>query len=56
VLDVTLGVLISPANKDKKIGLNAPTDWDDMIALMKQYNDLDPKADAKTFYTNDFVN
>ncbi len=56
VLDVTLGVLISPANKDKKIGLNVPSDWDDMIALMKQYNDLDPKADAKSFYTNDFVN
>jgi len=56
VLDVTLSVLISPANKDKKIGLNVPSDWDDMIALMKKYNDLDPKADAKTFYTNDFVN
>ena len=56
VLDVTLSVLISPANKEKKIGLNVPSDWDDMIALMKQYNDLDPKADAKSFYTNDFVN
>ncbi|HKF72314.1 MAG TPA: ABC transporter substrate-binding protein [Stellaceae bacterium] len=56
VLDVTLSVLISPSNKDKKIGLNVPSDWDDMVALMKQYNDLDPKADAKTFYTNDFVN
>jgi NitT/TauT family transport system substrate-binding protein len=56
VLDVTLSVLTSPANKDKKIGLNVPSDWDDMIALMKKYNDLDPKADAKSFYTNDFVN
>ena len=56
VLDVTLGVLFSAANKDKKIGLNVPSDWDDMIALMKKYNDLDPKADPKTFYTNEFLN
>ena len=56
VLDVTLGVLFSAANKDKKVGLNVPSDWDDMIALMKKYNDLDPKADAKTFYTNEFLN
>jgi NitT/TauT family transport system substrate-binding protein len=56
VLDVTISVLISPANKDKKLGLNVPSDWEDMIALMKKYNDLDPKADAKSFYTNDFVN
>ena len=56
VLDVTIGVLISPANKDKKLGLNVPADWEDMVALMKKYNDLDPKADAKSFYTNEFVN
>jgi NitT/TauT family transport system substrate-binding protein len=56
VLDVTLSVLVSPANKEKKIGLHVPSDWEDMIALMKKYNDLDPKADAKSFYTNDFVN
>lgn len=56
VLDVTLGVLFSAANKDKKLGLNVPSDWDDMVALMKKYNDLDPKADAKSFYTNEFLN
>jgi NitT/TauT family transport system substrate-binding protein len=56
VLDVTLSVLVSPANKEKKIGLHVASDWEDMIALMKKYNDLDPKADAKSFYTNDFVN
>jgi NitT/TauT family transport system substrate-binding protein len=56
VLDVTIGVLISPANKDKKLGLNVPSDWEDMVALMKKYNDLDPKADAKSYYTNEFVN
>lgn len=56
VLDVTISVLTSPANKDKKIGLNVPSDWEDMVALMKKYNDLDPKAEAKSFYTNEFVN
>ena len=56
VLNVTLSVLFSKANKDKKIGLNVASDWEDMIALMKKYNDLDPKADPKSFYTNDFLN
>ena len=56
VLDVTISVLTSPANKEKKIGLNVPSDWEDMVALMKKYNDLDPKAEAKSFYTNEFVN
>ena len=27
VLDVTLGVLYSAANKDKKLGLNVESDW-----------------------------
>ena len=40
MLDVTLGVLYSKANKDKKLGLNVPADWDDMLDLMKKYNDL----------------
>jgi len=26
-----------------------------MVTLMKKYNDLDPKVEAKQFYTNDFV-
>ncbi|WP_108661800.1 ABC transporter substrate-binding protein [Acuticoccus kandeliae] len=55
VLDVTLGVLYSNANKDKVLGLNVESDWNDMVALMKEYNDLDPDADPTTFYTNEFV-
>jgi NitT/TauT family transport system substrate-binding protein len=55
VLNVTLGVLFSKGNTEKKVGLNVPSDWDDMIALMKKYNDLDPKADPKSFYTNEFL-
>ena len=55
VLKVTLGILYSPANKDKVLGLNVDSDWADMIALMKKFNGLDPNADPKSFYTNAFV-
>jgi NitT/TauT family transport system substrate-binding protein len=55
VLDVTLGLLYSNANTDRKIGMNVPSDWEGMVALMKEYNDLDPNADPASFYTNDFI-
>jgi NitT/TauT family transport system substrate-binding protein len=55
VLDVTLGVLYSKANKDKKLGLNVGSDWDDMLALMKTYNGLETDKPASAFYTNDFL-
>lgn len=55
VLDVTLSVLYSKANTDKKLGMNMPADWDDMLALMKKYNDLKTDKPASAFYTNDFV-
>ncbi len=55
VLDVTLGLLYSAANKDRTLGLNVPEDWVSMVDLMKKYNDLDPKAEPTTFYTNDFI-
>lgn len=56
VLDVTLGVLYSNANKEKRLGLNVASDWEDMVDLMKKYNDLDPKAEPTSFYTNKFIN
>jgi len=56
VLDVTLGVLYSAANKDRTLGLNVASDWEDMVGLMKKYNDLDPAAEPASFYTNDFIN
>jgi NitT/TauT family transport system substrate-binding protein len=55
VLDVTLGILYSAANKDKRLGYNVPEDWDSMLALMKQYNGLQTDQPASAFYTNDFV-
>jgi NitT/TauT family transport system substrate-binding protein len=56
VLDVTLGILYSAANNEKKLGLNVASDWEGMVDLMKKYNDLDPNADPKSFYTNEFIN
>lgn len=55
VLDVTLGLLYSGANSDKKLGLNVASDWVSMVDLMKEYNDLDPNADPASFYTNEFI-
>lgn len=55
VLDVTLGLLYSGANSDKKLGLNVASDWESMVDLMKEYNDLDPNADPASFYTNEFI-
>ncbi len=55
VLQVTLGVLYSKANTRKKIGLNVASDWNDMLALMKKYNDLDTTRTAASFYTNTFI-
>jgi NitT/TauT family transport system substrate-binding protein len=55
VLKVTLSVLYSPANKEKKLGLNVPSDWNDMLSLMKTYNGLKTDKPATAFYTNAFL-
>jgi NitT/TauT family transport system substrate-binding protein len=55
VLDVTLGLLYSAGNTERKLGLNVPGDWTSMVNLMKEYNDLDANADPASFYTNDFI-
>jgi len=55
VLDVTLGILYSPNNKEHHLAWNVPADWDSMLGLMKEYNDLETDQPATAFYTNDFV-
>ena len=55
VLGVTLAVLYSRANKDKVLGLNVPSDWEDMLALMKAYNGLTTNLPTSAFYTNEFL-
>jgi NitT/TauT family transport system substrate-binding protein len=52
---VTLGVLYSPANTAKVLGLAVPADWDAMVNLMKTYNGLETTEPATAFYTNAFV-
>lgn len=55
VLDVTLSVLYSGANTDKVLGLNVPSDWEGMLTLMKDFNDLETDQPASAFYTNDYL-
>lgn len=55
VLDVTLGLLYSGANTERRLGYNVPSDWESMVGLMKEYNDLDPDSDPASFYTNQFI-
>lgn len=55
VLDVTLSVLYSDANEEKMLGLNVPADWDGMLTLMKDFNDLETDQPASAFYTNDYL-
>lgn len=53
VLKVTLGILYSPANTQKVLGLHVASDWDAMLDLMKTYNGLKTDKPASAFYTND---
>ncbi|HZT19862.1 MAG TPA: ABC transporter substrate-binding protein [Dongiaceae bacterium] len=55
VLDVTLSILYSPNNKEKRLGLNVEQDWASALELLKTYNDLKTDMKASDFYTNDFV-
>jgi len=55
VLKVTLGVLYSPANKEKKLGAHIASDWEDMLALMKSFNGLQTDKPAAAFYSNAFL-
>ena len=54
VLKVTLSILYSRANTDHKLGVNVPSDWADMLELMKTYNGLKTDKPATAFYTNAF--
>jgi NitT/TauT family transport system substrate-binding protein len=55
VLDVTLSILYSANNKEKRLGLNVDADWASALELLKKYNDLKTDKKASDFYTNDFV-
>jgi NitT/TauT family transport system substrate-binding protein len=55
VLDVTLSILYSPNNKDKRLGLNVAADWAAALDMLQKYTDLKTDMKAADFYTNDFV-
>ena len=55
VLDVTLGILYSKGNTSRKLGYHVATDWEDMISLMKEFNDLKTSNPSSAFYTNQFI-
>ena len=55
VLDVTLSILISPNNTDKKIGLNVEKDWASAMALFKEYKDLKTDKQPTDFFTNEYI-
>jgi len=53
--DVTLSILYSKNNTDKRLGLNVDADWQSALDLLKKYNDVKTDMKASDFYTNDFV-
>ena len=55
VLDVTLGILYSKGNTSRKLGYHVASDWEDMISLMKEFNDLQTSNPSSAFYTNQFI-
>ena len=55
VLDVTLSILISPNNTQKKLGLNVEKDWASAMELFKKYKDLKTDKKPTDFFTNEFI-
>jgi len=55
VLDVTLSILYSKNNVQKRLGLNVQKDWASALSLLKTYRGLETNMTADQFYTNRFV-
>src|SRR4029079_7153968 len=51
VLDVTLSILYSPNNKQKRLGLNVPEDWQSALDLLQKYTEFKTDMKADQFYT-----
>jgi NitT/TauT family transport system substrate-binding protein len=54
-LAVDLGLLFSPANKQKRVGFGPPEDWDATLEVLKKYRGLETALPATAFYTNEFL-
>ncbi|MGH2404619.1 MAG: ABC transporter substrate-binding protein [bacterium] len=55
VLDVTLSILISRNNTEKRLGLNVKKDWESALQLLKTYRGLETNMTGDQLYTNQFV-
>ena len=54
-LDVSLGILFSPNNTTKCLGLNVPADWENVIELQKKYLAFETTMTPDQFYSNQFI-
>jgi NitT/TauT family transport system substrate-binding protein len=54
-LKVGLALIASPRGAGEKIGWMSPQDWDDTVALMKQYQDLKTDKSGNAFFTTAFL-
>jgi NitT/TauT family transport system substrate-binding protein len=46
---------VTPNSAGKPLGWSSDKDWDETVAVLKQYGGVDAPLDAKQIYTNDFV-
>jgi NitT/TauT family transport system substrate-binding protein len=54
-LKVGLSLVESPRGPGQKFGWMSPQDWDDTVALMKQYQELKTEKTGGDFYTADLL-
>jgi hypothetical protein len=47
--------LLDSANSKGRIGWGAQADWDQTLALLKQYRELNTDKDWTAFHTNEFL-
>jgi NitT/TauT family transport system substrate-binding protein len=54
-LEISLAHLESANTRGKPMGWGSDKDWSEMVALLKEYQDLKTDKDGTGFFTNDFV-
>jgi len=54
-LAIDLGLLFSPANKQKRVGFGPPEDWEATLEVLKKYRGVETALPATAFYTNEFL-
>lgn len=54
-LDISLAHIPSSNTKGKPLGWGSEKDWSEMLALLKEYQNLPTDRVASSFFTNDFV-